>query len=797
MEDGEAKDLTEASYSMRQRYRESGQMSEIDGAISRLRRSLDLRLPPHPMRVVSLLSLASALHDRNLQAPCIEDSDGCISLFREALLSRSAGLLDELDDVITFEPALHRDLDSITDFASALAYRFNLTGQHMDLRNSISLGKALLEHCPTYPELFSVHMAVGTAFFQQHRITGQTNDLSEAKKHYQEALPLIPSDHKMRSTVSASIADVLVLEYLDLGQSSDKLDEALPILRQHLANPYTPPGGRHISLDSLARALLMKYESTGKQEYVDEAIGFYNEAFKILPVSHPNRSTLLGNLAVAFSLRYEQTRQSYHLEQAIAFNRQALESMPTSHPQRFGHLLNLAICLTNRSKRISSLQDIQDSIAFLEEALQLCPASHLFALLNLGVALCHHFRQTREIQSLDRAIACYKEVQRDMHRNSPVRHRLCTGLASALIDRFEATHQCPDLEEAITVFREGLSLIPPHHPGRCMSGILAGGFVRLYSVTKDQKHLEDAVSAYRDVAKNYSCFLSSRLLHASDWARIATAQNHPSALEAYQEAINLAPMLVALGMNMKTRQEPLLMLGDLPRNAARVAICERRPEVAIELLEEGRGVFWSQALRLRTPFDELRLKAPALAETLTMVSEKLEKGSFRDGPEFAHGKVERAMSLEQQEALYRSLEDQWHQALDEARKLDGLENLLRPKPFGALQSAAANGPVVILNASDNECDGLILTLDGVKHIPFPNTSTELLCSLIRLLRLAISQQGGRTDIPESIQTDLLTHRHGGMCVAPGHTSDDRFRFVLQRLWEDVAHPVIQALRLQV
>ena len=281
-EDDEAKDLTEDSYSMRHRYRESGQMSEIDGAISRLRRSLDLRPPPHPMRHVSLLSLASALHDRNLLAPCIEDSDACISLFREALLLRSAGLLDsEPDDIITFESALHRDFDSITDFASALAYRFNLTGQHIDLRNSISLGKALLEHCPTNPELFSVHVAVGTAFLQQHRITGETNDLLEAKKHYQEALRLIPSDHKMRSTVSANIAGVLVLEYRHPGQSSDKLDEALPLLRQHLANPYTPPGGRHISLDSLAGALLIKYESTGKQEYVNEAIGFYNEAFKM------------------------------------------------------------------------------------------------------------------------------------------------------------------------------------------------------------------------------------------------------------------------------------------------------------------------------------------------------------------------------------------------------------------------------------------------------------------------------------------------------------------------------------
>ena len=48
-----------------------------------------------------------------------------------------------------------------------------------------------------------------------------------------------------------------------------------------------------------------------------------------------------------------------------------------------------------------------------------------------------------------------------------------------------------------------------------------------------------------------------------------------------------------------------------------------RYDEAVELLEEGRAVFWSQVLRLRTPVNALRNVAPEFFENLGRISFEL------------------------------------------------------------------------------------------------------------------------------------------------------------------------------
>ena len=45
--------------------------------------------------------------------------------------------------------------------------------------------------------------------------------------------------------------------------------------------------------------------------------------------------------------------------------------------------------------------------------------------------------------------------------------------------------------------------------------------------------------------------------------------------------------------------------------------------MAVELLEEGRAVFWSQVLQLCTPLSELLLKAPEIGQKLHDISNTL------------------------------------------------------------------------------------------------------------------------------------------------------------------------------
>jgi len=133
-----------------------------------------------------------------------------------------------------------------------------------------------------------------------------------------------------------------------------------------------------------------------------------------------------------------------------------------------------------------------------------------------------------------------------------------------------------------------------------------------------------------------------------------------------------------------------------------------------------------------------------------------------------------------------------------------------------LQHAAVDCPVIILNASETGCAALILTLTGVQHVPFPNLDFTEVNTLVKLIRHAITQDGGDSSLHRSShiaveglieqtplhseimqQLRLPLERHIGRASDTSRRPDDIFRFVLGALWESVVNPVIRTLDLKV
>jgi len=133
-----------------------------------------------------------------------------------------------------------------------------------------------------------------------------------------------------------------------------------------------------------------------------------------------------------------------------------------------------------------------------------------------------------------------------------------------------------------------------------------------------------------------------------------------------------------------------------------------------------------------------------------------------------------------------------------------------------LQHGAANGPVVILNASNTGCAALILTATGVQHVPFPNLSFVAVTDLVKLLRHAVAQDGRNPSLPKSngthvdglvqqipfvIDTSQLlrppSERHIGRASDRSEQPEEVFRYVLGVLWKSVVEPVIRRLDLKV
>jgi hypothetical protein len=72
------------------------------------------------------------------------------------------------------------------------------------------------------------------------------------------------------------------------------------------------------------------------------------------------------------------------------------------------------------------------------------------------------------------------------------------------------------------------------------------------------------------------------------------------------------------------------LITSLACDATACAIQSNDFETAVELLEAGCTVFWSQVLQLCTPLDEIKAVSPPLAEKLRDISQALDKRSLQD-----------------------------------------------------------------------------------------------------------------------------------------------------------------------
>jgi CHAT domain-containing protein len=187
--------------------------------------------------------------------------------------------------------------------------------------------------------------------------------------------------------------------------------------------------------------------------------------------------------------------------------------------------------------------------------------------------------------------------------------------------------------------------------------------------------------------------------------------------------------------------------------------CLRRhaPARAVELLEQGRGVFWNQLTRLHSPLDDVIvsiLTGKTLADEFTRLALLIRSTLNSPGPD-------------QHERLCR-LNLKLQTVVTDIRGLPGLSRFLLPSLFPDLQCAACGGPVIIVNASQYGCDALIVFLDrDPVHIP-----------------LQISQQDAR---------DLSTELHTLTVRAKSADVTKELAFFLRKLWDQIVSPIVACL----
>jgi CHAT domain-containing protein/tetratricopeptide (TPR) repeat protein len=776
-------------------FKQGGGTSYIDEAIAVDRDAVQLCPPGHPMRSVSLTRLAVHLGDRYDQLGATRDLDEAIVLDREALTHHSQGYRErwmslnnlarhlcsrykqlsakeDIDEAIVLgrealelPPQGHPDrstlLNNLTVILSTL---YEQLGEMKVLDEVIVLEREALDHHPQgHPDRsMSLHNLAIHLYTRYYKHLGAMEDLNEAIVLDREALDLPLQGHPHRSMSLINLSACLASRYIQLGAKED-LNEAIFLGREALElRPQGHPD-RSTPLDNLAAYLFTRYEQLGATEDLDGAIFLGREALELRPQGHPHRSSSLDNLSICLSGRYNQLGATQDLDEAIVLGREAFDLCLQGDPDRSISLNNLATHLYLRFKQFGTMGDLEEAIVLDREALDLRPQGHLdrsTSLNNLAIRLSTRYNQLWEIQDLDEATVLVQEALHLRPQGHPDRSSSLNDLAAHLVARYNQLGEMEDLNEAILLDQEALHLRPQGHPDRFQSlENLARHLYNRFTRSKQLQDKEELFSLYAQLVNVPQLVSSTDLSAARAWIDMAEHFHHPTILLAYETSLRLLIQHLA---NLPSLPQHLVILKNLTSSlgvdAFSACLRQSSPSRAVELLEQGRGVFWSQLTRLHSPLDEAIVSSPAgkaLTDEFTRLASLIRNVLHSPGPD-QHERV-----------CHLNLELQM--VVTDIRKLPGLSRFLLPSLFSDLRRAASLGPVIIVNASNYGCDALIVFLDqDPVHIP-----------------LQITRENVR---------ELSTELHTMTSRAKRADVTKELAFFLRKLWDQIVSPIVDCLQ---
>jgi tetratricopeptide (TPR) repeat protein len=631
------------------------------------------------------------------------------------------------------------------------------TGQQVDIDEAISLHRQDLEfHIPSHRERLELNRNLATALSTRFKLTGQRADIDEAISLRRQNLELLPPSHPERLIILNDLAYALSSRFHLIGQNID-IDEAISLHRQVVVLDSSLHPCQSMTVNGLARALSMRFRQGGQQVDIDEAIHLLRQDLE----TDPNSSTFVHNLASALSSRFDRIGQKTDIDEAISLYRQNLAPLSLSDPKLSTCFFSFAHSLFIRFQRFVQRTDLDEGISIYRKCFS---ASH----------------------------PLLKKTQ------------LFHNLALALAIRFKLDGQQSDFDEAFSLFKQTLEVRISLNVTSSPSSLTGLGMLCLDAHSwfgEKSEYLEQAMTSFSASAQCPSQSAFARLLFAKIWISRAEQHGHPSVFSAYEAALQALPQAAALSLDIQSRQEALASSDGLARNAARCAIRAGKLEKAVEFLEGGRSVFWSQVLSLRSPISKLHDIAPELANKLQDIATALELGSHRDISRDISD-FRQNLSIEEESSKLNRLNEEWAISIHKVRKLKGFEDFLRPRCLSALQAAASKSPVVILVANHDGSHCLILTSTTIHHIDLPCLHTPMLQNLVRLVQVGVSQsrvsRSSINTIVENINTFPGENRKSKVVNNNKlGSSDDVFKLVLGMLWDDIVNPVIRLLKIQV
>jgi CHAT domain/Tetratricopeptide repeat len=478
--------ISEAGMAALSQYWTSGQLADLNRAVSCMYEALNLTTPDSPVRPALLNNLALGLRDRYAHTRALADLEAAINAYEQAILNT---------------PPDSPDLPGLlSNLGNALRDQYNRTGELADLESTINaFQQAARTIPPNLPDQRGYLNNLGIGLRDRYYRTGELADLEAAINAFQQAIHDAPPDSPVRLALFMSnLGGGLRDRYAHTGVLAD-LESAINAYEQAILN--TPPDLPDLPglLNNLGNGLNTRYNRTGELADLEAAITAYRKAVQDIPPDSPARPSLLSNLGNALADRYACTGELADLEAAISSSQQAVQSTPLGSPDLPRYLNNLGSELHYRYYRIGELADLEAAISSSQQAIQaaLPDSPNLPGYLsNLGSGLLDRYAHTGELADLEAAISSSQQAVKITTLNSPARPALLDNLGIGLHSRYARTGEPADLEAAINAVQQAIQDAPLDSPARSNHLRNLGSMLHnRYARTGEPADLEAAINA--------------------------------------------------------------------------------------------------------------------------------------------------------------------------------------------------------------------------------------------------------------------------------------------------------------
>ncbi|CAH0051084.1 unnamed protein product [Clonostachys solani] len=562
-------------------------------------------------------------------------------------------------------------------------------------------------------------------------------DLQAVEGNARKVADMVPEGHPQKTTVLWKLGDVL--DHLsEMDTSSESYFEESMQFRLRALSLVKYNGARKPAWEGHVQyRLITRYQSTGRIAYLDEAISFAQGCI----ADDSSEAGPLYEIGELFMTRYLRTGAMSDLDESIRRMELAVQrgedldatltEWVNSLAAGYGYRYSITRVESDIKRSIHLLRDMQKRISWRQSAryeFDECWQNQVECAIHLATQLESRFQVSKSMRDLDEAIELDKNVIHQvglrqfgsMHN----KQRVFTQYAIRLLKRYRIQKSAADLANAGIICYQAVNEEPD---GVNLSFALCTLGDVIY-----QQHIDgtspDALSTasltYKDGFSQENASPQHRIQCGMGLLKtLCLMKRWEDGYEASNKTLTLVQQMMARSLENAEKQYLLGQCVGFASDAASVALnAGKGPEIALQFLEQGRGLLASSIEDSRIDVTSLQTSYPDLAEKFISIRERLQESATpRIDPKTRHDfkNHEEARSVQR-----HKLGEDLDRLVDEIRTRPGFETFLAAPTVPEMQAAAVDGAIVVLNVSNYRSDAIVVQKDRVHAVALPMLSKE-------------------------------------------------------------------------